>query len=165
MGAERVIGSAGSDAKVAHLTGALGFDAAFNYHDGDVTQLLSRAAPTGIDVYFENVGGDHLEAAIRSLRDRGRIVVCGMVSQYDGGGSQVAPCNLIDIGVKALRMEGLRVRDFIGLRDEFEAWAVPLVRSGAFVVDETIVDGFENIVDAFLTMLDGGNIGKMIVRA
>ena len=90
----RVIGSAGSDEKVAYLLDELGLDAAFNYHAGPVAELLREAAPDGIDVYFDNVGGDHLEAAIGALRRGGRIAICGAISEYDAAEPPPGPSNL-----------------------------------------------------------------------
>jgi len=164
LGAGRIIGSAGSAAKVEHLTRELGFDAAFNYRDGAITEQLARAAPDGIDVYFDNVGGDHLEAAIESLRERGRVAWCGGISQYNETAPPPAPRNLFDVVGKSLRLEGFLVRDYQPVRTELEALLVPHLQSGSIVSDETITDGFDNIVDGFLGMLTGGNVGKMIVK-
>src|ERR1035437_7757516 len=93
-GASRVIGSAGSDAKVRHLLDDLGFDAAFNYRNGPVRDQLHKAAPDGIDLYFDNVGGDHLEAAIGAMRSFGRIALCGAISQYNATSPPPGPRNL-----------------------------------------------------------------------
>jgi len=164
LSANRVIGSAGSPAKVKHLTEDLGFDAAFDYHDGRVDDLLRAAAPTGIDVYLDNVGGDHLEAAIGSLRDRGRIAWCGGIAQYNAAEPPAAPRNLYDIVYKQLRLEGFLVRDHLDLRDELEATLVPRIQRGELASHETVVEGFEHVIEAFLTMLRGGNRGKMLVH-
>ncbi|MFD0560102.1 hypothetical protein FB566_4095 [Stackebrandtia endophytica] len=164
LGAGRVIGSAGSAAKVDHLTRELDFDAAFNYRDGDIIGQLAKAAPDGIDVYFDNVGGDHLEAAIESLRERGRIAWCGGIAQYNATVPPAAPRNLFDVVGKSLRLEGFLVRDYQPVRTELEALLVPHIQSGAITSDETLTDGFDHIVDGFLGMLTGKNIGKMIVK-
>lgn len=163
LGAGRVIGSAGSAAKVKHLTEDLGFDAAFDYHDGSVTEQLKEAAPDGIDVYLDNVGGDHLEAAIESLHEHGRIAWCGAVAQYNSTEPPPAPRNLFDVMGKRLRMEGFAVREYMHLRDEFLALMTPHIASGHVLPDETIVDGFDHVVEAFLGLLRGENLGKMIV--
>jgi NADPH-dependent curcumin reductase CurA len=165
LGVGRLIGSAGSAAKVARLTDLLGFDAAFGHHDGSVMDLLAKAAPDGIDVYFDNVGGDHLAAAIGSLREYGRVAWCGAVGQYNNLSTPpAAPFNLFDVVEKSLRIEGFLVRNHRDVREEFEDFLIPHILSGQVLVDETVVDGFENLVGAFLGMLRGANTGKMLVR-
>ncbi|CCH31082.1 NADP-dependent oxidoreductase [Actinosynnema sp. NPDC047251] len=164
--AGRIVGSAGSAAKVRHLTTHLGYDAAFDYHDGPVRTSLAKAAPDGVDVCFDNVGGDHLAAAIDALRDHGRIAWCGAVAQYNTLDTPpAAPHNLFDIVGKSLRLEGFLVRDHPDAREEFEHFLVPHVQNGTVTTDETVTDGFHTIVDAFLGMLRGENTGKMLVRA
>ncbi|MEE1787190.1 NADP-dependent oxidoreductase [Streptomyces sp. SP17BM10] len=165
LGAGRVIGSTGSAAKAAHLTDRLGFDTAFDYHDGPIADRLREAAPDGLHVYLDNVGGDHLAAAIDVLRDRGRIAWCGAVAQYDHAHNPpAAPRNLYDIVGKSLRLEGFLVRDHLDARPDLYDFAVPHLRSGALIPDETVVHGFDRVVDAFLGMLRGANTGKMIVQ-
>lgn len=165
LGAGRIVGSAGSAAKVARLTGALGFDAAFNYHDGPVGELLAKAAPDGIDVAVDNVGGDHLEAAISALRDRGRIAWVGAIAQYHSAGRPpAAPRNLFDVVEKSLRLEGVLVRNHTDAQGELEDLLVPHLQSGLITPDVTVVDGFERTVDGFLGMLRGENTGKMLIR-
>ena len=163
-GASRVIGSAGSAVKVAYLTDELGFDAAFDYHAGPVGELLREAAPDGIDVYFDNVGGDHLEAAISRLTVHGRIAVCGMISQYSATEPACAPRNLSQLVGKRLAMRGFLVTDHAARNVDFLADATAWLRDGRLQVRETTVDGFENAVEAFLGMLAGTNTGKMVVR-
>ncbi|CAM5393460.1 NADP-dependent oxidoreductase [Streptomyces viridifaciens] len=165
LGAGLVIGSTGSAAKAAHLTEHLGFDAAFDYHDGPIADRLREAAPDGLHVYLDNVGGDHLEGAISAMRDRGRIAWCGAVAQYNNlQDPPAAPRNLYDVVGKNLRLEGFLVRDHLDARPELYDFLVPHLRSGALVPDETVVDGFDRVVEAFLGMLRGANTGKMIVR-
>ncbi|MGW0393065.1 NADP-dependent oxidoreductase [Streptomyces sp. NPDC003042] len=164
LGARRIIGSAGSAAKVRHLTGALGFDAAFDYHDGPVGEQLAQAAPDGIDVYVDNVGGDHLEGAIANLRDFGRVAWVGGISMYNGDRSPAAPRNLFEVVHKSLRLEGVLVRHHTNLQDELEDFLVPHLRSGRIGTDTTVAQGFDHTVDAFLGMLRGDNLGKMLVR-
>ena len=160
-----ILGSAGSANKVEYLTKTLGFDAAFDYHDGAPAELLAAAAPEGVDVFFDNVGGDHLEAGIAALRHGGRIAWCGAISQYnDSANPPSAPLNLYDVVGKALRLEGFLVRDHMDAREEFEAFLTPRIASGEIVPQETIVEGFEHTVDAFIGMLRGENVGKMLVR-
>jgi NADPH-dependent curcumin reductase CurA len=164
MGAGRIVGSAGSPEKVRRLTESLGFDAAFDYHDGPVTGSLAKAAPEGIDVYFDNVGGDHLEAAIASLRPHGRIAWCGAVAQYNEARTPDAPRNLYDVVGKSIRLEGFLVRNNLDVRPELEAFLVPHIQSGRVVPCETMTQGFDRVVDAFLGMLRGANTGKAIVQ-
>jgi NADPH-dependent curcumin reductase CurA len=165
LGAGRVVGSTGSMAKAEHLTSELGFDAAFDYHAGPISEQLAKAAPDGIDVYFDNVGGEHLAAAIDALRDHGRIAWCGAVGQYnDLGNPPAAPLNLFDVVGKSLRLQGFLVRNHLDTREEFEQFLVPHIESGQVGVDETLTDGFDSIVDAFLGMLRGENVGKALVR-
>ncbi|MFE9815502.1 NADP-dependent oxidoreductase [Streptomyces sp. NPDC005773] len=165
LGAGRIVGSAGSAAKVARLTGALGFDAAFDYHDGPVGELLAKAAPDGIDVAVDNVGGDHLEAAISALRDHGRIAWVGAIAQYHSAGRPpAAPRNLFDVVEKSLRLEGVLVRNHTDAQGELEDLLVPHLQSGLITPDVTVVDGFERTVDGFLGMLRGENTGKMLIR-
>ncbi|MFK0257765.1 NADP-dependent oxidoreductase [Streptomyces sp. NPDC090445] len=164
MGARRIIGSAGSAAKVRHLTGVLGFDAAFDYHDGPVGEQLAQAAPDGIDVYVDNVGGDHLEGAIGSLREFGRIAWVGGISMYNGDRSPAAPRNLFEVVHKSLRLEGVLVRHHTDLQEELEEFVVPHLRSGRVGTDTTVVQGIDRTVEAFLGVLRGDNTGKMLVR-
>lgn len=158
------IGSAGSPEKVAWLTEELGFDAAFDYKAGPVADALTAAAPDGIDVYFDNVGGEHLEAAIGALKVHGRAAICGMISAYNATTPPAAPRNLMQVVGKRLRIEGLLVWDHDDLEDQFLAEVGPMVADGRIVAQETVVDGLDNAVDAFLGMLVGSNTGKMVVR-
>jgi len=164
LGASRIIGSAGSKSKVDHVTGPLGFDAAFDYHQGRVAELLSRAAPEGIDVYFDNVGGEHLEAAIGAMRDFGRIICCGAISTYNDVDAAPGPANLRFLVSKRLRLRGFIVSDHGALAGEFRRRAAEWLAAGEVRLDETVVDGIEHAVDAFLGLFRGDNLGKMVVR-
>ncbi|WP_231608066.1 NADP-dependent oxidoreductase [Streptacidiphilus albus] len=164
MGAGRLVGSAGSPAKAAHLTERVGYDAAFDYHAGPAAELLAKAAPTGIDVFVDSVGGEQLAAAIGALRERGRVVRIGTVGQYNTPDAPPVRFNYADIVEKSLRMEGFLVRDYRDLQQELTEFVVPHLLSGRLPLDETLVTGFDRIVDAFLSMLRGGNTGKMIVQ-
>ncbi|MFF0794805.1 NADP-dependent oxidoreductase [Streptomyces spiralis] len=163
-GASRVIGSAGSDEKVKLLLEEYGFDAAFNYKSGPVSEQLRAAAPDGIDVYFDNVGGDHLEAAIGSLNQGGRIAICGMISVYNATEPAPGPRNLARLIQTRGRIEGFLVGDHYDLQPEFVREVGPWVRSGELKYRETVVEGVENTLEAFLGVLRGDNIGKMIVK-
>ena len=162
-GASRVIGSAGSDEKVRLLTEEYGFDAAFNYRAGPVAEQLHQAAPDGIDVYFDNVGGEHLEAALDALHVHGRVTVCGMISQYNATEPPAAPRNLNLIIGKRLRLQGMLVRDHSAMQPQFTEEVSRWIRSGELKYQETFESGIENAVDAFLRLFKGENTGKMIV--
>ncbi|MFF7351292.1 NADP-dependent oxidoreductase [Streptomyces filipinensis] len=164
LGASRVIGSAGSDEKVKLLVEEYGFDAAFNYKNGPVAEQLQEAAPDGIDVYFDNVGGDHLEAAVGSLREGGRIAVCGMISVYNNTEPAPGPRNLTRLIQTRGRIEGFLVGDHYDLQPEFVRKVGPWVASGKLKYRETVVEGIENNLEAFLGVLRGDNIGKMVVK-
>ncbi|KFF95638.1 NADP-dependent oxidoreductase [Streptomyces scabiei] len=163
-GASRVIGSAGSDDKVKLLVEEYGFDAAFNYKNGPVWEQLKAAAPDGIDVYFDNVGGEHLEAAIGALNLRGRAVICGMISQYNSTEPTPGPRNMVKILQNRLRVEGLLVGDHYDFQSQFVQEVGPWVASGELKYRETVVEGIDNNLEAFLGVLRGDNTGKMIVK-
>jgi NADPH-dependent curcumin reductase CurA len=162
----RTIGSAGTDAKVAHLRNDLGFDAAFNYRSGDVSDLLREAAPDGIDVYFDNVGGDHLEAAIDALREQGRIALCGTIATYNAGGGAPPPTlrNAFKIVGKRLTLRGFIASDHMRRMRAFREEVGPWLRDGRIVARETVFEGLERAPDALIAMLRGENVGKTLVR-
>ncbi|MBW3085079.1 putative NADP-dependent oxidoreductase YfmJ [Austwickia sp. TVS 96-490-7B] len=162
-GASRVIGSAGTPEKVARLL-ELGFDAAFNYHDGPVLDRLNEAAPEGIDVYFDNVGGEHLEAALSALRIDGRVALCGAISQYNSVDAPAGPRNLVQAIGKRLTLRGFVVSKYADMRDQFVSDIAPWLAEGKLRYDETFRDGVDNAPQAFIDMLGGANTGKMIVR-
>ena len=160
----RVVGSAGSPEKVAWLTDELGFDAAFDYKTGPVASQLKAAAPDGIEVYFDNVGGEHLEAAISSLKVHGRAAICGMISAYNATEPPAAPRNLAQVIGKRLRIQGFLVSDHNHLHQQFVDEVGPMLADGRVKAQETVVEGIENAVDAFLGLMSGANTGKMVVR-
>jgi NADPH-dependent curcumin reductase CurA len=159
----RVVGSAGSAEKVAYVKEELGFDDAFNYRDGPVAELLQAAAPDGIDVYFDNVGGEHLEAAIGALNEFGRVALCGSISGYDGE-RPPGPRNMHLAVGKRLTLRGFIVGDHRHLRDDFTREVGTWLSEGRIRHRETVVDGLENAPKAFLGLLRGENVGKMLVR-
>ena len=164
-GASRVIGSAGSAEKVAWLTDQLGYDAAFNYRDAPVVEQLRSAAPDGIDVYFDNVGGDHLEAAIDVANDHARIAACGAIAHYNDTEDDATPGprNLFQIVKKRLRIQGFIVTDSIGRMRPFLEEVTPWVAEGRVTFSETVVEGIDHAVEAFQGLLRGENTGKMLV--
>jgi NADPH-dependent curcumin reductase CurA len=163
-GASAVVGSAGTPEKVLWLLDELGFTAAFNYNDGPVAELLRNTAPLGVDVVFDNVGGEHLEAAIGAMRLHGRAAICGSISGYNAVSPPTGPRNLSLLVANRLTLKGFLVSDHTDLREEFVEKTSLLLRSGQLVVRETVREGLESAVPAFLDLLRGGNTGKMIVR-
>jgi NADPH-dependent curcumin reductase CurA len=159
----RVIGSAGSDEKLAWLR-ELGFDDAFDYHVQSPRKALAELAPDGIDIYFDNVGGDHLEAAIGALRAYGRVVACGSISRYNDAEPAPGPRNMFLVVTRRLRIQGYIISDHFDRFGEFVRDASEWVRDGRLQYRETIVEGIENAPKAFLGLLRGENIGKMLVK-
>ena len=159
----RAIGSAGTPEKVAWLD-ELGLDGTFDYRETETRQALRELAPEGLDVYFDNVGGETLEAAIGAMRLRGRIVACGSISRYNATEALPGPRNLFMVVTKRLRMEGFIVSDHADRFPAFLAEVAPLVAEGTIRHRETIVDGIERAPEAFIGMLEGANVGKMLVR-
>jgi len=157
-----VVGSAGSSEKIAWLH-ELGIKA-FDYHAVQPRDGLRELAPDGIDVYFDNVGGDHLEAAIGAMHPYGRVIACGAISRYSDVEPEPGPGNLFMLFTKRLTIKGFIVSDHYDRFGEFLAEVGPLVRAGRLRYHETIVDGIENAPDAFLGLLRGDNIGKMLVK-
>ena len=160
----RVIGSAGSMEKVMFLRGECGFDVAFDYKFGPVVDQLQVEAPEGIDVYFDNVGGATLEAALSALRLHGRIIACGGISGYNAEKPQPGPANLFNMITKRLTMKGLLVRDWIDQQGEFEKEVGGFFLAGKLKNKETVVEGIDNAVGAFIGLFAGENIGKMVVK-
>jgi NADPH-dependent curcumin reductase CurA len=160
----KVIGSAGSMEKVRFLREECGFDIAFNYKTGPVIDQLNVEVPDGIDVYFDNVGGDALEAALAVLKVHGRIIACGGISGYNEENPRPGPYNLFNITTKRLTMKGLIVRDWLGRQGEFEKEVGGYFRAGKLKNRETVVVGIEQAVGAFIGLFSGENIGKMVVK-
>ncbi len=159
-----VVGSAGSAEKVRVVVEEFGFAGAFNYKDGDVRRMLATAAPDGIDVYFDNVGGDHLEAAIHAMRPNGRIIACGAISRYNDEQSTPGPRNLSMIIGKRLTIRGFIVSDWAKQTPAFLAEVGDLYAAGALKMRETVLDGIARAPEAFIDLLRGENIGKMVVK-
>jgi NADPH-dependent curcumin reductase CurA len=160
----RVVGSAGSAAKVHWLQEVAGVDAAFNYKEVDsLSAELAKHCPNGIDVYFENVGGAHLDAALEHMNPRGRIVLCGMISQYNASAPS-GPSNLRLAVRKRLTLQGFIVSDHLDRQTQFYADMAAWMAAGKMHWQETIVDGIENAPRAFIGLFSGDNTGKMLVR-
>ena len=158
-----VVGSAGSPAKVRHLMDDLGFDHAFDYHEGNLEKHIFAGSPQGVDVYFDNVGGDHLQAALNCMRPGGRIALCGAISQYNATAPVPGPNNLaIAIGL-GLTIKGFIVSNFgereLDFARDMGAW----IESGRLKYQETVVAGLDNMPQAFIGLFTGANTGKMVV--
>jgi NADPH-dependent curcumin reductase CurA len=160
----RVIGSAGSAEKVRYLLDELGLDAAFDYKSGPLLELLRDAAPDGIDVYFDNVGGDHLEAAIGALRKNGRVAMCGAISEYDAPEPPPGPSNLFLLVAKDLTIRGFRGSTNVDLMEAMLRDMGGWVRDGRIRYQETVIEGLENAPVALARLLRGDTAGKTIVR-
>ena len=160
----RVIGSAGSMDKVMFLREECGFDVAFDYKVGPVLEQLNVEAPDGIDLYFDNVGGETLEAALSALRVHGRIIACGGISGYNDEKPRPGPSNLFNITTKRLTMKGLMVFDWLGRQAEFEKEVGGYFKAGKVKHKETVVKGIDQAVGAFLGLFQGRNVGKMVVE-
>jgi NADPH-dependent curcumin reductase CurA len=161
----RVVGIAGGAGKAALLTSELGFDAAVDYKAGDTRRALRAACPDGIDVYFDNVGGDIFEACLFNMANHGRIACCGAVSQYDGVAPKAGPRGVPGLIVtKRLHLRGFIVSDFDDQRaaalEQLTSW----VESGQLKVREDVIDGLENLPAALVGLLAGENIGKRMVK-
>ena len=161
----RVVGSAGSDEKVAWLMDEAGVDAAFNYKTVvGLRDALARCFPDGIDVYFDNVGGGHLQAALAHMDDFGRVVMCGMISQYNLTEPEPGPNNLMLAVGRRLTLRGFIVSDHWDRRPQFYADMGKWIAEGKVKWKETIVEGIENAPRAFIGLFTGENLGKMLVK-
>jgi len=161
----RVVGSVGSDSKADWLRREAGADATVNYKTcGNLEAAIARECPKGIDIYFENVGGDHLEAALNLMNQHGRIVACGMISMYNAVEPPPGPRNLVLIVGKSIKMQGFIVSEFLDMVPSFYTDMAQWIGQGKIKWEETIVDGIENAPQAFLGLFSGRNTGKMLVR-
>ncbi|KAJ3282138.1 hypothetical protein HDU79_010158 [Rhizoclosmatium sp. JEL0117] len=159
----RVVGSAGSDEKVSLLVDKLGFDAAFNYNTSNIKDKLVELCPNGIDIYFENVGGETLDAVLAVMNNHGRIPVCGMISQYNGAGDGIH--NLMQIIGKRILLQGFIQSDWVAEHhDAFLQWMFEHAMDESFIYETTVSEGIESLPEAFLGMMAGKNIGKQLVK-
>lgn len=161
----RVVGSAGSDDKIAWLKTEAGIDDAINYRQSsNLTADVAKTCPGGIDVYFENVGGPILDAALANMNDFGRVVVCGLIAQYNATRPEPGPSNFAFVIPRRLKIQGFIVTDHADLRDQFLADMSGWIRAGKLKWTETVVAGIENAPRAFLGLFSGDNTGKMLVK-
>jgi NADPH-dependent curcumin reductase CurA len=163
LGASRVIGSAGGPDKVRLLVDQLGYDAGVDYRD-DLIGGLAAAAPDGIDLYFDNVGGEQLVAALYKLNVNGRVALCGAISTIEDTSHAPGVHHLIQAVLKRLTLRGFIVRDHEDLRPEFEQQVGGWLRSGELVSSQTVTEGLDHAVEAFIGLLSGANVGKMLVQ-
>ena len=161
----RVVGSTGSQVKARWLEEVAGVDVAINYKEtSNLRSELKKACPDGIDVYFENVGGVHLEAALQYMNNFGRIAVCGMISMYNATSAQPGPANMALMIGRRLKMQGFIVSDHLERRDDFLRDVSGWMREGKLKWEETILDGIESTPEAFIGLFHGENLGKMLVK-
>ena len=159
-----VIGSAGSPDKIRFLLDELGIDAAFDYHDGPLVDRLLEAAPDGIDVYFDMVGGDHLQAALTVLRPWGRVAMCGALSEYESPEPQPGPTNLFQIVANNLTVRGFRASAYLHRQPEATQQLGAWLKEGKLAYEETIIEGLERAPEALQRMLAGDTLGKTLVQ-
>jgi NADPH-dependent curcumin reductase CurA len=161
----RVVGSAGSDAKVAHATNDLGYHSAFNYRNvTDYREKLEEECPDGVDVYFDNVGGPLTDAVFYAMNQLARLVICGQITQYNLEEPEMGPRLLTQLIGKGARVEGFLVTQFEDRRQEGIDQLANWIREGELRYRENVVEGIENTPDAFMGMLRGENVGKQVVK-
>jgi NADPH-dependent curcumin reductase CurA len=161
----KVIGSAGGARKAAFLRDELGLDAVIDYKaEPNLTKALAAAAPDGLDVYFDNVGGDHLQAALAVAKPFARFALCGMISAYNATEPVAAPRNLVQAVIKRLRLEGFIVLDHFDLESRFLEEVTAWHRQGLLKQAETVFEGVDRAPEAFLGLFRGENLGRMLVR-
>lgn len=160
----RVVGIAGGKQKCDYLVDELGFDAAIDYKSEDLRDSLRQHCPKGVDVFFDNVGGDTLNTVLPMLRMHGRVVICGAISQYNNTGPVAGPSNYMSLLVSRARMEGFVVFDYAKKYPEAIAAMVGWLAEGRLKSQEQIEDGIENFPALLLKLFEGGNFGKLILR-
>jgi NADPH-dependent curcumin reductase len=160
----RVVGIAGGAEKCRFLTEELGFDAAIDYKSEDVRTALRTACPKGIDVYFDNVGGDILDAALANLAMHARIIICGAISQYNNTTPVKGPSNYLSLLVNRARMQGMVVFDYAGRYGEGVRDMAGWLKSGQMKTREDVVDGLETFPETLLKLFAGENTGKLVLK-
>jgi NADPH-dependent curcumin reductase CurA len=167
LGADRTIGSAGGQEKAALLVDRYGYDVGLDYRAAPIRPQLVAATGTrngdGIDVYFDNVGGDHLEAALEVFNDGGRAALCGAIAAYNATGPQPGPDNMGNIITRGLTLRGFTIGAYLDRFPEFASVMGPWLRDGRIAYDETVRHGIDHAVEAFIDLLSGANVGKMVV--
>ncbi|MDE2133720.1 MAG: NADP-dependent oxidoreductase [Alphaproteobacteria bacterium] len=164
-GCEIVVGSTGSEEKRAYLIRELGITEAINYREcDDLAAALADAMPGGIDVYFDNVGGTHLTAALDNMRVFGRIVACGAIEHYNATEPPKGPPNLFQIVTKSLTMRGFIILNHFDMRERFLGDMNEWIADGKMTLRETVKEGIESAPEALIGLFHGENIGKMLVK-
>ena len=160
-----VVASAGSDEKLAWLK-SVGVDAGVNYKKAgsNLLKAVQEAAPKGVDIYFDNVGGEHLEVALEVARPFARFIECGMISIYNDETPSPGPRNMAYVVGKRIKMQGFIVSDFADMREQFYAEMTKWVTEGKLKSEETVENGIDRAPNAFLNLFTGGNTGKMLVK-
>lgn len=161
----RVIGVAGTAEKCAWLVEELGFDGAINYRQDDLTSALDVLCPDGIDVFFDNVGGDILDLALARLKLHARVVLCGGISRYELTGKPTGPGNYFNLVLTRSRMEGFLLSDYLSRFDEARGDLRAWFESGALKQRATVYEGFRSLPTALVALFQGANTGKMLVRS
>ncbi len=160
----KVVASAGTDAKLAWLK-SVGVDEVVNYKTcGNLLEAVRKTAPQGIDIYFDNVGGEHLEVALEVARPHARFIECGMISAYNDTEVKPGPRNMIYVVGKSIKMQGFIVMNYWDMRDQFRAEMIQWIKDGKIKWEETVENGIANAPKAFLALFSGGNTGKMLVK-
>jgi NADPH-dependent curcumin reductase CurA len=163
-GCSRVVGIAGSKEKCDWLVNELGFDAAINYREEDQAQRVRELCPDGIDIFYDNVGGEILDIALANLRNNARVVICGGISRYNLAGEIPGPKNYFNLVFRRSRMEGFIVLDYAPRFGEAIKYLAENVASGKIKSRESIMEGFEHMPDALMALFSGDNIGKQLVH-
>ncbi|HTA36607.1 MAG TPA: NADP-dependent oxidoreductase [Solirubrobacteraceae bacterium] len=164
LGAKKVIGIAGGPRKCGYIADELGFDETIDYKSDDISARLREAAPDGIDLYFDNVGGEILDACLARLALRGRVVLCGAISGYNDRGAAKGPANYANLIIKRGRMEGFLILDYFDRLPEGQQVLAGWLGEGKIKSSEHVVEGLENAPDALNLLFTGGNTGKVIVQ-
>jgi hypothetical protein len=160
----RVVGIAGGPDKCAWIVDELGFDAAIDYKGEDVGNALRKHCPEGVDVYFDNVGGDILDAALARLARGARVVICGAISQYNNMTSMSGPANYMSLLVNRARMEGFVVIDYMSRAPEAISEMAGWISEGKLIAREDVVEGFESFPEALQKLFRGENVGKLVLK-
>ena len=160
----RVIGIAGGKNKCDFVVNELGFDACIDYKGGDVRAGLKQHCPAGVDIYFDNVGGEILDIVLSRINLKARIVICGAISQYNNTTPIKGPANYLSLLVNRARMEGIVVFDYASRYPEGVAALSTWIRDGSFKSREDVVDGLANFPDALLMLFEGKNFGKLVLK-
>lgn len=160
----KVVGIAGTNEKVNYVTSELGFDAGINYRTDDIEKALAKHCPDGVDIYFDNVGGTISDTVIDNIADRGKVIVCGQISQYNLPGQESGPRNLWQFLRKQATIEGFNVGRYADRAEIARKRLTSLVQQGMLKYKEDVIEGLENAPAAFIGLMKGENFGKLLIR-